>query len=69
MQLTPLSRPLVAPADRANFAAIVQRGFSQRRKKLSNLLEIRDARRAEELSPEQWVELWRNIGQGQAQQQ
>ena len=32
VQLTPRSRPLVQPVDRATFAAIVQRGFSQRRK-------------------------------------
>jgi 16S rRNA (adenine1518-N6/adenine1519-N6)-dimethyltransferase len=69
VQLTPRAQPLVAPAERANFAAVVQRGFSQRRKKLSNLLEIRDDRRAEELSPAQWIELWRRITQAQAQQQ
>jgi 16S rRNA (adenine1518-N6/adenine1519-N6)-dimethyltransferase len=69
VQLTPRAQPLVAPADRSNFAAIVQRGFSQRRKKLSNLLDIRDDRRAEELSPAEWVELWRKIEAAQAQQQ
>jgi 16S rRNA (adenine1518-N6/adenine1519-N6)-dimethyltransferase len=69
VQLTPRAQPLVAPADRANFITIVQRGFSQRRKKLSNLLEIRDDRRAEELSPAQWVELWRRVAAAQAQQQ
>jgi len=69
VRLTPRAQPLVAPRDRANFAATVQRGFSQRRKKLSNLLEVADSRRAEELSPEQWVELWRRIWQVQAQQQ
>jgi 16S rRNA (adenine1518-N6/adenine1519-N6)-dimethyltransferase len=46
--------------DRATFAAFVQRGFSQRRKKLSNLLPVRDERRAEHLSPAEWVELWRS---------
>jgi len=69
VQLTPREAPLVAPAERASFAAIVQRGFSQRRKKLSNLLDIRDDRRAEELTPAQWVEIWRRIVQVQAQQQ
>ena len=69
VQLTPRTRPLVAPADRGNFAAVVQRGFSQRRKKLSNLLEIRDDRRAEELTPAEWVELWLRIVAAQAQQQ
>jgi 16S rRNA (adenine1518-N6/adenine1519-N6)-dimethyltransferase len=67
VQLTPRSLPLVPAVDRANFAAMVQRGFSQRRKKLSNLLEIRDDRRAEELSPAQWIELWQRITQAQQQ--
>jgi 16S rRNA (adenine1518-N6/adenine1519-N6)-dimethyltransferase len=50
----------VAVKDRATFAAFVQRGFSQRRKKLSNLLPVRDERRAEHLSPAEWVGLWRS---------
>jgi 16S rRNA (adenine1518-N6/adenine1519-N6)-dimethyltransferase len=53
--------PLVAPPDRASFAAFVQRGFSQRRKKLSNLLPVSDERRAEHLSPTEWVALWRSV--------
>ena len=61
VQLTPRSQPLVAPVDRERFAAVVQRGFSQRRKKLSNLLNTDDGRRAEHLSPAEWVELWRKI--------
>jgi 16S rRNA (adenine1518-N6/adenine1519-N6)-dimethyltransferase len=61
VQLTPRAQPLVAPADRVRFAAVVQRGFSQRRKKLSNLLNTDDARRAEHLSPAEWVELWRQV--------
>ncbi|HEX4139277.1 MAG TPA: 16S rRNA (adenine(1518)-N(6)/adenine(1519)-N(6))-dimethyltransferase RsmA [Candidatus Methylacidiphilales bacterium] len=69
VQLTPRAQPLVAPQERASFAAVVQRGFSQRRKKLSNLLEIREDRRAEALSPVEWVELWRRITSAQAQQQ
>jgi 16S rRNA (adenine1518-N6/adenine1519-N6)-dimethyltransferase len=52
--------PSVAVQDRATFAAFVQRGFSQRRKKLSNLLPVRDERRAEHLSPAEWVALWRS---------
>jgi 16S rRNA (adenine1518-N6/adenine1519-N6)-dimethyltransferase len=59
MQLTPLLQPLVTPEERGRFAAVVQRGFSQRRKKLSNLLPTSDARRAEHLSPAEWVALWR----------
>jgi 16S rRNA (adenine1518-N6/adenine1519-N6)-dimethyltransferase len=54
-------KPLVAAADRASFTAFVQRGFSQRRKKLSNLLPVRDERRAEHLSPVEWVGLWRSV--------
>jgi len=59
--LTPRAHPLVVPAERARFAAVVQRGFSQRRKKLSNLLPTDDGRRAEQLSPAEWVGLWRQV--------
>jgi 16S rRNA (adenine1518-N6/adenine1519-N6)-dimethyltransferase len=69
VQLTPRAQPLVPTTERGSFAATVQRGFSQRRKKLSNLLEVADGRRAEELSPANWVELWRRIVEAQAQQQ
>jgi 16S rRNA (adenine1518-N6/adenine1519-N6)-dimethyltransferase len=61
VQLTPRAQPLVGPADRDRFAAFVQKGFSQRRKKLSNLLPTDDGRRAEHLSPAEWVELWRKV--------
>jgi 16S rRNA (adenine1518-N6/adenine1519-N6)-dimethyltransferase len=61
VQLTPRAQPLVVPADRERFAAVVQRGFSQRRKKLSNLLPTDDGRRAEQLAPAEWVELWRQV--------
>jgi 16S rRNA (adenine1518-N6/adenine1519-N6)-dimethyltransferase len=61
VQLTPRAQPLVTPGDRTRFAAIVQRGFSQRRKKLSNLLPTADGRRAEHLTPADWVELWRQV--------
>ncbi len=60
VQLVPKSEPLVSPGERETFAAFVQRGFSQRRKKLSNLLPTTDGRRAEQLSPVEWVELWRS---------
>jgi 16S rRNA (adenine1518-N6/adenine1519-N6)-dimethyltransferase len=60
VRLTPRVHPLVAAEDRERFAAVVQRGFSQRRKKLSNLLPTSDGRRAEHLSPAEWVELWRS---------
>ena len=61
VQLTPRAQPLVVPADRQRFAAVVQRGFSQRRKKLSNLLATEDGRRAEHLTPAEWVDLWRQV--------
>ncbi len=62
VQLTPRAQPLIASGEREAFAAVVQRGFSQRRKKLSNLLPTSDGRRAEELSPGEWVELWKACG-------
>ena len=61
VQLTPRTDPLVAPEERERFSAVVQRGFSQRRKKLSNLLNTDDGRRAEHLTPVEWVELWRKL--------
>lgn len=61
VQLVPLVSPLIAPEERERFAAVVQRGFSQRRKKLSNLLPTSDGRRAEHLTPADWVELWRQV--------
>jgi 16S rRNA (adenine1518-N6/adenine1519-N6)-dimethyltransferase len=61
VELIPLTHPLVEPEARGAFAAIVQRGFSQRRKKLSNLLPTSDGRRAEHLSPAEWVALWRAL--------
>jgi 16S rRNA (adenine1518-N6/adenine1519-N6)-dimethyltransferase len=59
VQLTPRAQPLVSPGERKAFAATVQKGFSQRRKKLSNLLPTSDGRRAEQLTPAEWVELWK----------
>jgi 16S rRNA (adenine1518-N6/adenine1519-N6)-dimethyltransferase len=61
VRLTPLERPLLVPEERARFRETVQRGFSQRRKKLSNLLPTTDGRRAEHLSPQEWITLWREI--------
>ena len=65
VRLTPLARPLVLPEERERFAAVVQRGFSQRRKKLSNLLPTQDGRRAEHLTPVEWMELWRQVEKAQ----
>ncbi len=66
VQLTPLARPLIQPEERESFGAVVQRGFSQRRKKLSNLLPTQDDRRAEHLTPVEWVELWRQMEKASA---
>jgi 16S rRNA (adenine1518-N6/adenine1519-N6)-dimethyltransferase len=62
VQLVPRLQPLIAVEEREAFVEIVQRGFSQRRKKLSNLLPTSDARRAEQLTPAEWVDLWRSCG-------
>jgi 16S rRNA (adenine1518-N6/adenine1519-N6)-dimethyltransferase len=43
---------------RMNFYNWVRKGFSQRRKKLKSLLPVNLDQRAEELSPEQWWDLW-----------
>jgi len=61
VQLTPRAQPLVPSDERESFMKVVQRGFSQRRKKLSNLLPVTDQRRAEHLSPQEWVDLWRQV--------
>jgi 16S rRNA (adenine1518-N6/adenine1519-N6)-dimethyltransferase len=53
--------PLLRSENRAAFHALVKKGFSQRRKKLSNLLSIKDDRRAEELDVPDWVEIFRRI--------
>ncbi|MCE0498629.1 MAG: 16S rRNA (adenine(1518)-N(6)/adenine(1519)-N(6))-dimethyltransferase RsmA [Methylacidiphilales bacterium] len=66
VQLTPRAQPLVPSAARESFMKVVQRGFSQRRKKLSNLLPVADQRRAEHLSPQEWVDLWRQVDAGPA---
>ena len=61
IRLTPREDSPVCADERKSFAELVQRGFSQRRKILSNLLPTSDKRRAEELSPDEWVDLWRKI--------
>ncbi|PTY01765.1 ribosomal RNA small subunit methyltransferase A [Verrucomicrobia bacterium LW23] len=51
--------PAITNADWPRFAAFVRKGFSQRRKKLSNLLpQVTDQRRAEHLSVTEWQELF-----------
>ena len=66
VELTPRAQPLVPFAARESFRKVVQRGFSQRRKKLSNLLPVADSRRAEHLSPAEWVGLWRQVEESSA---
>jgi len=52
---------LIKKGNRAAFHALVKKGFSQRRKKLSNLLEVEDSRRAEELTVLEWINLREKI--------
>ena len=63
VRLTPVSPAVIRREDRTSFTRVVQRGFSQRRKKLSNLLPTADTRRAEHLSPTEWIILWRSCAE------
>ena len=58
LECRPQLEPKIGLDQRAAFVDFVHRGFSQRRKKLSNLLPVTEQRRAEELSPADWVNLW-----------
>ncbi|SDT92536.1 16S rRNA (adenine1518-N6/adenine1519-N6)-dimethyltransferase [Verrucomicrobium sp. GAS474] len=58
VRLDRLAAPLVPEEESAAFHAFVRKGFSQRRKKLSNTLGIADSRRPEELSVPEWVAAW-----------
>ena len=58
VRLDRLPSPLIPEGEAAAFHAFVKKGFSQRRKKLSNTLGIADSRRAEELSVPDWVAAW-----------
>ncbi len=60
MDLKP-DTPGFSPGERRAFYALVRRGFSQRRKKLRNLIELDSDRRAEELSVPEWQELYRKL--------
>lgn len=67
--LEPLAEPLVPPAEFAAFERFLDRAFAMRRKTLGNVLKAERAqldalgidptRRAETLSPEDFVRLWR----------
>lgn len=54
--------PLLAAGDQESFHQFVRQGFSQRRKMLRKLLPVDLECRAEELSVEQWVELYGKTG-------
>ncbi|HEY8966093.1 MAG TPA: 16S rRNA (adenine(1518)-N(6)/adenine(1519)-N(6))-dimethyltransferase RsmA [Candidatus Methylacidiphilales bacterium] len=58
VRLDRLAAPLLPEAETAAFHAFVKKGFSQRRKKLSNTLGIDDARRPEALSVPDWIAAW-----------
>lgn len=54
----------VTPEERAKFRRFVKQGFSQRRKKLSNVLPVQDDRRAGVLGVDDWVALYRATQSG-----
>ena len=57
-----LTRRPSIPDDLENFHAFVRRGFSQRRKQLKRVLSVDLARRAEELDPSEWFQLYEQCG-------
>jgi len=57
-----LVRRDLLPLDREGFHAFVKKGFSQRRKKLKGLLPVDLDRRAEELDPAEWRNLYERTG-------
>ncbi|MDE1170014.1 MAG: 16S rRNA (adenine(1518)-N(6)/adenine(1519)-N(6))-dimethyltransferase RsmA [Verrucomicrobium sp.] len=57
-----LPAPHLPEGERAAFLAFVKKGFSQRRKKLSNTLGVPEDRRPDALSVAEWVALWRRFG-------
>ncbi len=61
IRLMKRNQSLISAENRLKFRELVKQGFSQRRKKLSNLLPINDSRRAEELSIEEWVRLFQKL--------
>jgi 16S rRNA (adenine1518-N6/adenine1519-N6)-dimethyltransferase len=60
VRLTRLPATFSEAGTAQDFRNFVRKGFSQRRKKLSNTLGIEDHRRPEEVSVKEWLELWRN---------
>ncbi len=67
VRLDRLPTPLVPETESAAFHAFVKKGFSQRRKKLSNTLGIDDPRRPEQLSVPEWVAAWEKWKQANSQ--
>ncbi len=59
-----LPAPLVPVESRRAFRALVKKGFSQRRKKLSNVIGGTDSRRAEHLTVTEWVQMWETLVAG-----
>ena len=57
-----LTRRTPLPGDLENFYAFVRKGFSQRRKQLKRVLPVDLARRAEELDPSEWWQLYERHG-------
>ena len=57
-----LTRRPSFPEDREKFYAFVRKGFSQRRKQLKRVLPVDLARRAEELDPSEWFQLYEQCG-------
>jgi len=56
-----LRRPSI-PGGLEKFYAFVRKGFSQRRKQLKRVLPVNLARRAEELDPSEWWQLYEQCG-------
>jgi 16S rRNA (adenine1518-N6/adenine1519-N6)-dimethyltransferase len=59
VRLTRLPLAFPEPQTARDFRDFVRKGFSQRRKKLSNTLGIKDHRRPEEVTVKEWLELWK----------
>jgi 16S rRNA (adenine1518-N6/adenine1519-N6)-dimethyltransferase len=69
VELRRRTQPLLQGTERLRFQKFVRRGFSQRRKKLSNLLPVEEQRRAQQLSVAEWIRLWRETEGGPVQAQ
>ncbi len=57
-----LTRRSSVPGELDKFYAFVRKGFSQRRKQLKRVLPVDLARRAEELDPSEWWQLYEQCG-------